>query len=363
VPAAQLGSNKLHLLAADRAVPATETPLEVPKERAVLAERVGINAKEVSHTEGASPVLNQFPNATYVLPIQFRALATQPGSASPPQPLTFEAVVFVLNGLRFHEAAHRFEAQLAIGLRNPASHTDRSILGEAVKVLIRANADDVTPTEVAIDRLGDPQLVRIGAVAPATPFMVSARTLLDDGDSIEVPIERPALKIEPAKPVIEGWGLAKTVIQIQGSGLTDPSKISIALSSTRGQISPTPVVLGADGRATAELRSDGTGAATVSASGNPFSLGSTSVDFATPYRFLIASLIGAIVGWIARTRARSRSWRSIVVALASSAILAAAYAIGIRWFEWAPDATAGEALAFFVAAIGAYTGLKALKLT
>jgi hypothetical protein len=120
------------------------------------------------------------------------------------------------------------------------------------------------------------------------------------------------------------------------------------------------VTLGEDGSASAQIRSDGTGSADVKASGPPFESAATTVEFNRPWRFLVATFLGAVLGWIVKTGARARSMRSIVVALASAAILSAAYAIGIRWLQWAPEAGVGEALGFFVGAMGAYFGMRVL---
>jgi hypothetical protein len=134
----------------------------------------------------------------------------------------------------------------------------------------------------------------------------------------------------------------------------------ITLSSSQGEIVPTSVTLDASGHGVAQLRSDGTGVATITAMGDPFARGIVTVNFQLPINFLIATLVGAVVGWIVKTRARGFSVGSLLLALASSAILTAAYAIGIHWFKWAPEAGAGAALTFFVAAMGAYLGMRVL---
>jgi hypothetical protein len=94
--------------------------------------------------------------------------------------------------------------------------------------------------------------------------------------------------------------------------------------------------------------------------GAPFESASVDVKFSAPWIFLIAGLIGAVVGWLLRTRARTKSIGSFIVAICSGAVALAAYALGIRWTQWVPLAQVGEALAFFVAAAGAFTGAQFL---
>jgi hypothetical protein len=108
------------------------------------------------------------------------------------------------------------------------------------------------------------------------------------------------------------------------------------------------------------LRSDGTGVATIRATGVPLQEAQTVIRFVAPWRFLIAAVIGALVGWLLRTRARSKSARSVLIAVASAAVALVAYMLGIRWLQWAPQAQVGEALAFFIAAAGAFTGVAGL---
>jgi hypothetical protein len=360
VPEEQLRSGYTYLISSGRVVSVAEAPADAAEQNVVLAQRTGDHVRQLAPTDESARTSHVNPVAAYALPISFKALARLPGETKP-RPVSFEAIVLVLSALRFHETVNRFEAQIAVGLRNPAAPTDRSVLEEAVELLVHADADEVSPQELRIDRLGDPQIVRIATISPAVPFVVSARTLLDTGDSIELPVERPTIAIQAARQSIEGWGLGKTTIQLQAYGLQNPRQISVTLSTTQGDITPTPVVLGPDGHATAQLRSEGTGSAVISAASNPFEHGATHVEFTTPWRFLLATLIGALVGWVARTRLRNYSIRSLAVAVASALILAAAYAIGIRWLQWTPEAGAGEALAFFVAAIAAYSGMSVLK--
>jgi hypothetical protein len=267
----------------------------------------------------------------------------------------------VLKDLRYQESSHRFEAQIAVGLTNPDAPTDRSVLGDPLSLLISANADEVTPTKLQISQLGDPQVVSIATASPATPFFVSAGTIGDQGDKMEIPVERPQLMVQPSQKEIDGWGLAKTVIQIQAPGMTEAAAQPITLNTSQGEIVPTPVKLDANGQAWAQLRSDGTGTAIITAAGGPFQPGTASVEFVMPVSFLIATLLGAIVGWVVKIRARRWSLASFLVAVASSCILSAAYAAGIHWLKLVPQAGAGEALSFVVAALGSYGGVSVLK--
>jgi hypothetical protein len=299
------------------------------------------------------------PIKAYSLPLTFNAISRGAEGAEP-KAIAFEAVVMLLNNLRYQEASHRFEAQIAIGLRDPADPESRASLANPLSLLISTKTDAVDPPKLDISALGDPQVVKIAAAAPGSPFYVTVGTIGSTGDKIEIPIERPQLTVLAAQREIEGWGLAKTLIQIQVPGLTQPGVHAITLSTTRGLIVPTPVLLDASGRGSAQLRSDGVGLATITAAGDPFAPAIAKVRFVLPVNVVIAMLAGAVLAWIVRIFAQGWWTASLVQALASSAILTAAYAFGIHWLKWAPDVGAGLALNFLVAALGAYLGMWAL---
>jgi hypothetical protein len=123
---------------------------------------------------------------------------------------------------------------------------------------------------------------------------------------------------------------------------------------------PPSVLLDAQGRATAVLRSAGTGTATIAAAGGTWGPGTATVGFSFPLRFVSVTLAGAIAGWLVRQRQRAPTVQSCLVALIFASILGFAYAIGIHWLQWAPETALGEGLPFLVAAMGASSGLKAL---
>lgn len=386
VPAEQLDTSKV--LTAGRAFDVSQLDPNVAPNNLVLARRTAKFALVVSQsaqdywggaalqfsavpsaqpgaqtrTAGSGPAAGRSsgsaaPIATYSLPLSFKSFTATSA------PVSFQAVVMVLTGLQYQDSTHRFVAHVAVGLRNPDRPEDRSTLANPLKLVIQASdADTVSPAGgVEIAKLGEPQTVEISAAAPTSPFLVTARTLVDEGDRIEIPVEEVQVVVQPAQAAIAGWGLAKTSLQIEVPGLQQGSgSHEVSLSTDRGQIVPTPLVLDAQGRGTAELRSGGTGAATITASGAAYRSGTASVRFRFPAGFLIATLLGAFAGWLAKKRGRNLTGNSCVAALASACILGTAYAIGIHWLAWAPDPGAGEALPFFVAAIGAYSGMNAL---
>lgn len=203
--------------------------------------------------------------------------------------------------------------------------------------------------------------MKVASASPAMPFKIAAATILDDGFSVEIPVVRPSLIIESARDSINGLGLERTNIHVQADGIASAEGLQVSIKSTLGEVFPSEITLDAQGRGSAELRSASTGASTIGVSGLPFESAMTIVEFGKPWSILIAALLGAIAGWIVRMeRRRRRTPWSALVALASAAVVVAAYSVGLRLAHWAPDATVGEALTFFVAAVGAYIGVRVI---
>jgi hypothetical protein len=371
----QLGGKAYNVITPNRVVPVGQVDSNLARQSLIAARRTGQHPQVVSKSAevfwGGAPVqLPQFPAAEagsggasgrtdpmaiYSLPISFRAVTATSA------PVSVQAVVMVLTGLHYQESTRRFTASIAVGLRDTDRPANRSSLGSSLKLVIGApGADEVTPKEVEIRKLGDPQMVEISAVAPASPFIVAAKTLLDAGDQIEIPVEATPVIVRAARAEIDCCGLNATTLLIEVPGPQVPGSHSISLSTDLGEIDPKVVQLDAQGRARAELRSVGQGIANITARGAPFGDGKTTVRFRYPLGFALATLAGGLAGWLVKKKARDLSPRSCAVSIGSATILGIAYAIGIRWMPWTPGAAAGEALSFFVAAMGAYTGLKVL---
>jgi peptidoglycan/LPS O-acetylase OafA/YrhL len=106
------------------------------------------------------------------------------------------------------------------------------------------------------------------------------------------------------------------------------------------------------------------GEAKVQAISAPLSPASATVDFVWPVATLIASVLGGMAGALVKRmqRGRVRSMRALrpvlIVGVLSGIVVVALYAVGVNVLPIQPTATAGEALTFVLAAVGAYLGLR-----
>jgi hypothetical protein len=348
------------VVSAGRVLTPAEVNADVPQLEAAVVRRVGTSPEELPVSERGALISGLKPVAAYALPIRFVGFSKD-STQEDPQPIAYEPVILVLKALSFQPDLRRFVAKVAIGLRNRTNPQDQSILPQPVSLLISSDGEEVTPSDLKISRLGEPVVVTITAISPAVPFNVGAATTGFEADAVAIPVVRPTLIVEPARASINGLGLEKTIVHIQADKISSAEGMQISIATSSGEVRPPTVTLDAQGRATVELRSAGIGAAELRASGPPFESGVRIVDFGKPWSSAAAALIGAIVGWVLlhQSRRKKTVW-SIIVALASSAFVVAAYSIGIQLANWAPDANVGEALIFFIAAVGAFFGATAL---
>ena len=348
------------ILSAGRVLNPSEVTAEIRQLDAAVVHRSGDAPKKLLASEQGELISALNPVAAYALPIRFVGFSKDAAREDTPA-IEYEPVILVLKALSFQPDLRRFVGRVAIGLRNRNNPQDQSSLPQPVSLLISSDGDDVTPSDLKISRLGEPVIVTITAVSPAVPFNLGAATNFFEGDSVAIPVVRPTLIVEPARASINGWGLEKTVVHIQADKISSAEGMHVSVVTSSGEVSPSSVVLDAQGRASVELRSAGIGAAEIRAGGPPFESEVRIVDFGKPWSSAGAALAGAVVGWVLlhQSRRRKTVW-SVIVALASAAFVVAAYSIGIQLANWAPDANVGEALIFFIAAVGAFSGATAL---
>jgi hypothetical protein len=118
-----------------------------------------------------------------------------------------------------------------------------------------------------------------------------------DSDEMEVPVPFLAPRVRILGPeTIAGFGLGVGTLSIQRpAGLRGYLK-EVVLSTSRGNLDPTPVKLRDTGSGEAELRSSGLGEARITLVSGQFVADEVVVHFTFPWSFLVAIVIGALIG-------------------------------------------------------------------
>lgn len=232
--------------------------------------------------------------------------------------------------------------------------------------LTTTSAGSVSPVTLAIGHTSlDYDSVRI--TSPDSTH-VRIRTGADPaGIIIPIPVHDITLGLTPQQTSIQGFGLATTDISVAlPRGLARTDSVSVTFSSSSAPVRPSKVIVtGAEG-ASVRLRSGQLGPNRIDAFIDGVPAGSTTVTSQPPIAFTVATLIGLLLGGLARfygakRRKKGKAFVQDVLKGAPFGIIAAvASAIGLDLLQLKIDE--GNALPAIVitAALGAWAGTKLL---
>jgi hypothetical protein len=288
-----------------------------------------------------------------------RYTTISPGHATP---VVFKVVMAVLQSLHYDGSAGEFVGRIALSLINPSDENDHSRLPQELSVLIGADGGQTDPDEVAFRQLNTLAEVKLTTQTPSNPFRVRAITALTQSpDSIDVPVELSEIQVRSVSPSIRGFGLEETNLMLQVPAARGKAGEAIALTTSLGTISGSPVTLDSTGSGVAVLHSSAVGVAVITATSSVFQSGEAAVKFKWPLATLVATLLGAIVGSTLRSDTRKTLLRSLLIGILAALVIVASYAAGVSGKFWgAPPGMTGEAVFFFLAAISGFLGSNAL---
>jgi len=273
-------------------------------------------------------------------------------------------------GLHYRQVPGDFTGSVLLGLQSSSHPAGSHRLGRAVRMLLTASVDALSPSQVTLDHTNLPYTsVRLTTRSPSSDvIMLRIRTDLDTAtDSIPVSVLRPGLRLIATPKRIAGYGLEVATLAIMADVARPRTAATVTLTSDRGKVEPIQVVLDSGGTAKATIRSAGLGRATITAQSLAFQPESETVEFVFPTAFLVASIIGGLLGGVVREgwatwqdTQRVLVWHfaaGVVLAALGGVIVAVAWAFGINLLDIKPVSGSGEAFTGLVAALGAFAGL------
>lgn len=283
----------------------------------------------------------------------------------------FRPVVESSGGLFLSSDAGEFTGLIHVGLQDLRDPTAAYELPQPINLLVSAAAHDVSPRQLAIDHTSLPFTdVAIGARDPADSLEITVQAGGSrDRATLSLPVVRPRLELSIERPRIQGFGLETSEVTVRARGLTDPAGRIVTLSSGSGtepvgSLRAARVTLGAQGVGGTTIRSASVGKSTVAASSPPLASAHATITFAWPVAFLVAAVLGGVIGAYLGRRRLSRDDKShgpfyvMGVGALTGIVAVALYAVGVNVLPVQPVATAGEALVFAVAAVAGYVGLR-----
>ncbi len=283
------------------------------------------------------------------------------------QKLTLRALALSDKPLRYNARRRLYEGTLSVGVveldpSGKALELSTPVVFEVLGVVARPKRVSATTTAPPFDS------VAIEVENPGNTFSARVWSILDPTNEVilEMPVEKPLLRVSPSPERIQGWGLQKAKILVQATNLSGGGELSVQVSSTLGQLDSNNVLIDDDAMAVVSLRSASTGTATVTVSGAPFDSASTQVQFVFPLPYILAALVGGVAGGLLRLGGGRRTGRRIaldlLIAVVCGAIVFGLFVLGVNVTGFALPAQAGEVLVFVVTALGAFGGTRLFTL-
>lgn len=376
-------------------VPAA-TPATPTLDLAALRQQAGVGAVEVYQTgrkldiEGSQSIPLEQGQIVAVRDPTAQPVTVQDAngtqSASPTRLIALDALgklrqlalVHRVQGLTWNRNLGSFTGVLLVGLVDRERPGEQARLPEAIAVQLLAPGALLNPQELAIDRIGGRlEKVEVSIADPDDPFLVQLISSVDqDVPQATVPLHRiPLVIMAPAQ--IDAFGIGMSDITVRGrSGRLHAGDV-VSLDLDNGALDATSLTVGADGLATTRLRSTGLGQGELKVVGGPYVAAPVKVRYATPFLFLMATLLGAMLGATIFVYARNRGGKlrtrllfdwlvGIIVGVGVTAMIYA----GMKLPDWLPTprnlvgTIVPFAMAFVAAAMGAalitfLTGFKA----
>ncbi len=262
-----------------------------------------------------------------------------------------------------------FRGSVALGLVDTLQPDRAVTLPVPIWFHLSADAGTVSPSDVPIRHTSlPPSAAVVTAAAPGDSLRLLVQPALTlTPITTWLAVHRTLLAVEPATARIPGFGLGRTELHISVPAEAGPARRDIVLSARHGAPDPSVVSLAGGETGRSAIRSSGVGRDTVTATSGPLRSVPLELVYSWPLLFLVAALLGGIVGSVMdceaiRRRGTPASRRAFIVSgLAAGLFAAVAMVIGVNVTGVDIPETSGEAVVFVVAALGTVLGLRGLR--
>lgn len=301
------------------------------------------------------------------LPFNYASQMTRTG-----RPLQVRPIVHVESGgLRYDPETNDLRGSLSVILQNRDSPVSNEPLSRSVWLQFISDAGPVLPDTLQLGHAGRPPR-RIQIQSKTNRDTVHVQVFGDPAAppaEIPVPVWQPDIDLDiPERP--HGFGFEAAVVTVHMPRVFGPEEREVTLHPSMGTVEPQSIRLAGGQDGTVHWRARGVGEATITASAAGFQARSDPVNFVWPIPFLIASLLGAVLGSGASQMSATRRYTRVSLGtalgngfsgLVAGLVTSVAFAIGINLVGLEVQVVYGEAAAFVLAALGAIYGLPGLR--
>lgn len=324
-------------------VSAASTPVN-PATLIELANRTGV-------TTQADVVASDFP----LILLDNAAGELRPYVLAPPR-------------LRYEPDSRRFAGQVLIGLRVVGgTATDPVPLASSIRFTLVTDADSIEPARLEF-REGNGAPFAVTLATGASLDSVVVRMTRDDLPDYEVTtaVALPSvLYFEGPPRRLQGFGLEKRTLSLSVLGRRLSAPVVVAVSADAGVLESGSVLIEPGGVAAVSLMADALDTIRLSASGQGVGPTVIKIESTWPIRFLVAALLGAILGgatayFTARGKNEAANWKLALGAGLGGLIgVVAGIGLGLNVTLFQTSGPINSTLAVLAfAALGAWGGLK-----
>ena len=270
--------------------------------------------------------------------------------------------------LRYERATNQFHGTLLIALEDEDVADQVRQLSGPIPIAIASPADQVTPSDLSVMHTNLPPMrVAVLARDPVDSVRLQIIPNFDlRGVAVWLPVT-PALVIPNVRSTAPGLGVSTTPLNIAVRGRVVHDSVRVLLATSRGSLSTQEVVIPPGGIAHVELRSEGVGSATITASASGTDSAETTVTFTWPVLFVVLAIAGGALGGLTSTvsrkrRARTGATRPVLVGALIGFVVAIVYRalnINLTGFQL-PVLSSDEAAVFAFALLGGAFGIPTL---
>ena len=276
--------------------------------------------------------------------------------------------VILGGGLTYDVSSRMYRGVALVGVEDTLHQSAEpfTLLRPLKMQLATMHGGTITPVQLAIAHTSlDYDSVRIES--PDSTF-VRIRTGADPaGIVIPIPVLGLKVAMTPQQPTLQGFGLATTDIGVtlpRGMSRSDTAIVTFRASGS--PVRPGMVRVNGSEGASVRVRSGGLGINRIEAVIDGVSVGQTEVESVAPVSFLVATLLGIVLGGAARfvsakrrKRVRSLPW-DIAKGAPFGLLAAIAGAIGLDLVQLKLNEPGALPAILITAAIGAWLGVRLL---
>ena len=254
-------------------------------------------------------------------------------------PASLELFVDTLDMLYYNPEQDAFEGVVSVVLLDDAQGVLSSReLVEPVYIEVNSGSRArVEPKSIRISHTNLPStFFTVSDKSPQNLVPVNIKTAFNPKGYLKVMKKQPMLRIETPSKTIQGLGVQAIPVRIQVIGNSGTVKVNIV--TDKGTVEPDNLEITGDQGATVMLRSEGLGPCTFTISAAGFSEEKRMFNFTFPWKFIIFSFIGGLLGALViylMKKGKKNIRKVILLGLITGFIVAVLYyVLGIQLFSF-----------------------------